>query len=217
MPHRPISRTEIDMATWPRREHYAVFGNMPDPFFGLTTRVDFTECHRQAKADGASFFLYSLHLAMMALNAVPELRCRIEDDRIFRYDTIDASSTVGRDDGSFGFGYFPFDTDRAAFVRNAMEEVRRVKAEKTGLSMNGNEGRKDLFYFTSVPWVDFTQIKHAGGDRPGDSIPRIAMGKLVDDGNGRLSMAVSLEANHGLADGRHAAMFFEALAAGQAR
>ena len=48
----------IDISTWPRKEHYAFFGNMPDPYFGLTAQTDFTECYVKAKEDGESFFLY---------------------------------------------------------------------------------------------------------------------------------------------------------------
>ncbi|WP_289764404.1 CatA-like O-acetyltransferase [uncultured Duncaniella sp.] len=180
----------IDISTWERKEHYEFFGNLPDPFFGLTAKIDFTECFKQAKADGASFFLYSLHHILTAVNAVPQLRCRIED-------------------GSFGFAYFEWHEARSIFAAEATKEIERVKSS-SGLGTNGNERRTDLIYFTSIPWVDFTGIRHAGGYRPGDSIPQIAVGKLTDH-EGRKMMTVAIEANHGLADGRHIGQFFNLL------
>ena len=31
----------IDLSTWPRREYYEFFGSMPDPYWGLSAKVDF--------------------------------------------------------------------------------------------------------------------------------------------------------------------------------
>ncbi len=45
----------------------------------------------------------------------------------------------------------------------------------------------------------------------GQSIPRISTGKLVPDGD-RMLMSVSVEVNHGLADGYHVAQFFKYIA-----
>ena len=199
----------IDISTWSRKEHYAFFGNMPDPYFGLTAQTDFTECYVKAKEDGESFFLYSLHRILKAVNAVPELRCRIEDGSVVIYDHVGASPTIAREDGSFGMAYFEYCEELGKFVQDAKKEIERVK-NGTGLCMNGNEKRTDLIYFTSIPWVDFTCIKHTGGNRPGSSIPQIATGKLTDI-DGRKKMTVSIEMNHGLADGRHAGLFFTQL------
>ena len=199
----------IDIAEWDRKEHYAFFGNMPDPFFGLTAKVDFTDCYRRAKSCGKSFFLYSLHGILKVLNSIPEFRYRIEDGNVVQYDCIGASPTIAREDGSFGFAYFNWDEDLDRFVDAATAEIARVK-NGSGLSINENEGRNDIIYFTSIPWVDFSDIKHAGGHRTGDSIPEVAVGKLHEE-NGRMVMSVSIEVNHGLADGRHIGLFVDML------
>ena len=52
----------IDLEHWNRKEHFLFFGSMDDPFFGLTTQIDVTSIYKEAKADHASFFLYSLPL-----------------------------------------------------------------------------------------------------------------------------------------------------------
>lgn len=200
----------IDIQHWERREHYAFFGGMADPYFALTVKADFTDCHARAKADGSSFFLYSLHAILRALNAVPAFRCRIEEGQVVQYDAIGASPTIARDDGTFGFAYLDWHEDLAMFVTAAQAEIRRVK-EGTGLCINDNENRSDIIYFTSLPWVDFTSVRHAGGHKPGDSIPQVAVGKLHDEGS-RKVMSLSIEANHGLVDGRHVGLFLEALA-----
>ena len=197
----------VDIQNWPRREHYHYFGELDDPYFGITAKADFTSCYRQAKQDGESFFLYSLHKILYAVNAVEEFRYRIENGEVVLYDTVGASPTIGREDGSFGFGVFEYHEDRGRFVEEAKKEIDRVKKD-SGLCLGEGEARNDLIYYSSIPWMDFTDLKHAGRMSKGQSIPRISTGKLVPDGD-RLLMSVSVEVNHGLADGYHVARFFK--------
>lgn len=65
-------------------------------------------------------------------------------------------------------------------------------------------------YFGITAKVDFTDLSHAGRMSKDQSIPRISTGKLVACGD-RLYMSVSVELNHGLADGIHVGKFFSML------
>ena len=179
------------MHAWPRQEYYRYFGELDDPYFGITAKADFTSCYMQSKQDGASFFLYSLHKILRAANAIDEFRYRVEDGNIVLYDLIGASPTIGREDGSFA------------------REIARVK-NASGLCLGEGESRNDLIYYSSIPWIDFTDLKHAGKMSRGQSIPRISTGRLVPQED-RLMMSVSVELNHGLADGYHVAQFFRLL------
>ena len=168
----------VDMQSWPRREHYRYFGELDDPYFGITAKADFTSCYMQAKQEGASFFLYSLHKILRAVNAIDEFRYRVEDGNIVLYDLIGASPTIGREDGSFGFGVFEYHEDRKLFTEEALKEITRVK-NASGLCLGEGESRNDLIYYSSIPWIDFTDLKHAGKMSKGQSVPRISTRKLV--------------------------------------
>lgn len=98
----------IDLEHWNRKEHFLFFGSMDDPFFGLTTQIDVTSIYKEAKADHASFFLYSLHKIMTAVNEVEEFRYRIIDNIPVCFDRIHVGTTIGREDGTFGFGFFEY-------------------------------------------------------------------------------------------------------------
>lgn len=197
----------IDLETWSRKEHFRFFGSMDDPFFGLTAPVDVTDIYREAKADNASFFLYSLHRIIRAVNAIEAFRYRVEDGQPVCYDAIHVGSTIGREDGSFGFGFFPYSPDRAAFIEGAEREISRVRA-LPGLCFDENARRQDLVRFSPVPWIAFTEMKHAGSFRTGDSATRISTGKLLDC-DGRKWLPVSVTAHHGLTDGRHVALLLD--------
>ena len=153
--------------------------------------------------------MYSHHKILRAVNAVTEFRYRVEDGKIVLYDLVGASPTIGRADGSFGFGLFEYYEDRGQFVTEAEKEIGRVKAA-SGLCLGEGEARNDLIYYSSIPWLDFTDLKHAGRMSKGQSIPRISTGRLVPVED-KLVMSVSVELNHGLADGYHVAQFFRLL------
>ena len=106
----------IDLEHWNRKEHFLFFGSMDDPFFGLTTQIDVTSIYKEAKADHASFFLYSLHKIMTAVNEVEEFRYRIIDNTPVCFDRIHVGTTIGREDGTFGFGFFKYTPDRQLFL-----------------------------------------------------------------------------------------------------
>lgn len=68
----------IDLDNWNRKEHFAFFSAFDDPFFGVTTLVDFTDVYRQSKEQNVSFFLYSLHFLLKCVNETDAFKLRIE-------------------------------------------------------------------------------------------------------------------------------------------
>lgn len=197
----------INLDEWNRKEHFQFFNSMDDPFFGITTQVDITSVYQEAKADRASFFLYSLHKIMRAVNEVEEFRYRTEGEQVVCFDVIHAGTTVGREDGTFGYGFITYSPDRDQFIQNAQEVIRRVQAAK-GLCRDTEAERQDLVRFSPVPWFVFTEMKHASSFKTGDSATRISTGKLVEV-NGRMMLPISITAHHGLTDGRHVGILLD--------
>lgn len=95
----------IDLEHWNRREHFKFFSTFDDPFFGITTLVDFTGIYKRSKEEKKSFFLYSVHYLLKCVNDTEAFRLRIEDEQVVKYDLIHLSPTIGREDGTFGFGF----------------------------------------------------------------------------------------------------------------
>lgn len=202
-------KTLINIETWNRKEYFQFFNSFADPFFGVTVNVDFTSTYREAQMDKASFFLYSLHKIMTAVNAAEPFRYRIEGEQIVCFDTVHAGSTIGRKDGSFGFGLIEYTSDREDFIQNARFEMERVQ-NLQGLCFNENCTRTDLIRFSPVPWFVFTEMKHATSLMKGDSAPRISTGKLIKDSS-RVLLPVNVVAHHGLLDGKHVADLLDML------
>lgn len=197
----------IDIQNWKRKEYYEFFSKYDEPFWGIVSEIDCTIAFQKAKEGNSSFFLYYLYKSTQAINMIEEFKYRIENEKIVLFDLINSATTLGRDDETFGYSFINFSSDFNNFSQNGEKEIERVK-NSTGLSLNENSNRLDVIHYSSLPWTKFTGLTQARNFKEIDSIPKIIFGKyfVVD---GKKIMNVSLNAHHGLADGLHAAKYFE--------
>lgn len=195
----------INLAGWNRREHFDFFSGFEEPFFGLVATVDCTPALAEAKRLGVPFFLYYLYHAVQAVNAVENLRYRIEEGQVYCYDRIHASATIGRADHTFSFSFIEQQYNLADFVRGAQAEIAAVQAS-TGLRLSPATARPDVIHFSALPWVRFTGLTHARSFAHPDSAPKISVGQTYQEGAATL-MPVSVNVHHGLADGYHVGLF----------
>lgn len=197
-------RKKIDVNAWNRKDHYHFFKTFDEPFFGISANVDVTKAYHISKENNISFFIYYLFLTLKTVNKIEEFRYRIEDDELFCYDTIHASATIDKNDGSFGFSLIEFKEDFREFLLYTGKEIERVRKVE-GLEFYE---QKNLIYVTAIPWISFTSVSHARHFEFKDSIPRIAFGKLIKEQE-RIIMPTSVHAHHALMDGYHVGKFFE--------
>ena len=76
----------INLDNWNRKEHFKFFSALDDPFWGITTTVDFTSVYQQSKNMEVSFFLYSVHFLLKCINATTAFKLRIENGEVVEYD-----------------------------------------------------------------------------------------------------------------------------------
>lgn len=198
-------KQKIDLAAWPRTQHFQFFSQFEEPFFGLSFSIDCTKAYQAAKARGQSFFLYYLYRTLKAVNRIENFRYRIVDGEVFLFDQVRASSTIARPNGTFGFSYIDYHESEAEFMKAALEVIEAVRNSNELLPAGGGD---DPIHFSAIPWVDFTGLSHARSFVRKDSCPKISVGKVVENA-GRKSMAVSVHLHHGLADGYHIGQFAE--------
>lgn len=198
-------RTKIDINTWNRKEHFEFFSQFEEPFYGITVDVDCTKAYERSKTLGRSFFVTHLHASLAAANSVDAFRYRIEGGDVYDYETIGASPTIARDDGTFGFSYIDFNEDISVFEASVRKEIDRVQ-NSTGL---GEPASKiNVIYYSSLPWLKFTSLSHARRFSIGGSCPMISFGKLTQE-NGKRIMPMSIHAHHALVDGSHMGTYVE--------
>ncbi|MBA2322150.1 MAG: chloramphenicol acetyltransferase [Deltaproteobacteria bacterium] len=189
----------LDLAAWPRREHFGFFRHFSEPFFGVTVELRCEGLYRAARDRSASFYLAYLHATLQAVNAVDALALRIEGDTVWQHDRVDVSATVHRDDGTFGFSYIPYDADFDLFSEHARAEIARVRST-SGLAVPQVDAA--VVHASAVPWLQFTALSHARQHNTDDASPKIAFGKLFQR-HGARHLPISIHVHHAVADGLH--------------
>ena len=197
----------LDIDNWNRKEHFNFFKQLEEPFFGVCVPIDCTIAFKKAKTEKHSFFISYLHKVLVAVNSVECFRYRISGDDIVIYDEIDASATIGRPDGTFGFSYIKFHPNFKEFNLIAKKEIERVQ-NNSGLEVA--VAGDHVIHFSSLPWLDFTSFSHARSFTFADSAPKISVGKMTET-DGKKSFSISIHAHHGLVDGFHVGQFVEKL------
>ena len=178
-----MSYSILDLDSWKRKEHFLFFKEFEN---------------------GWSFFLFYLHTALVSINEHEPFRYRWVDDEIRIYDIIHASSTIIREDETFGFSFIPYQKSFEDFVPGALKEIARVQAES---GLNPEVSGQNVVHFSAIPWLSFTSLSHARKLSYQDSIPKISFGKLIKEKTGTIKLPVSIHVNHALMDGIHLSQF----------
>lgn len=204
-----MSLTEIDLATWPRRDHYRMFRPLAQPYFSVTVELDLTAWHRAIKAAGLPFYASFVHRVTAAANAVEAFRLRIRGERVVRHDVVHPSFTVPWREELFNLCIVDYDPDLATFLARCVPAIRET--ENAPALVQDEPGRDDMVFLSCLPWLAFTGMTQAanGGD---DAFPRFAWGRLADRG-GRSVVPLQVQVHHALADGLHVARFVQQLEA----
>jgi chloramphenicol O-acetyltransferase type A len=198
-------KRELDLTTWNRASHFEFFSKLDEPFFGTTIQLDCTTAHKKAKKLGVSFYVYYLHKTIVAVNNIENFRYRIEEGNPVIYDSINISSTILREDKTFGFSEIEYNEDLNIFISNYNTESERVQ-NTTGLFTRTHG--ENIVHFSALPWINFTSISHSRSFTFPDSCPKFSFGKMIEE-NGRKKMPMSVHVHHGLVDGYHLGLFFE--------
>ncbi|MDA3952019.1 MAG: chloramphenicol acetyltransferase [Bacteroidales bacterium] len=199
----------VDLNTWKRKEHFEFFSQFDEPFFGIVSEIDCTKAYKFAKQNNHSFFALYLHKSIVAVNQIQEFKYRTKENEVIIYDKINASTTIARDDGTFGFGFVLYNEDLVTFNNSLSEEINKVK-DSNGLRLGENAIRTDVVHFSAVPWFKFTGVTHARNFKFPDCVPKIAFGKASTIGN-KMIMPIAINAHHGLMDALHVAKYLELL------
>ncbi|WJS95626.1 chloramphenicol acetyltransferase [Flavobacterium johnsoniae] len=200
-------KTLLDLENWNRKEHFAHFRQMEEPFFGVTVEIDCTRAYQTAKSMNASFFIFYLHKTLVAVNAIENFKYRISENQIYINDRVDASATIGREDGTFGFSLIEYNPDFKTFEQIALTEIERIQ-NTTGLFTRSFDD-DNLIHFSAIPWLNFSSITHARSFTYPDSCPKISFGKMITSETGKKTMSMAVYVHHGLMDGMHVGQFVD--------
>ena len=195
---------QIDMQTWPRREHFKAFSAFDYPHFSLCANLDLTAFYPFIKQRGISINLAIVYLLARAANAIPEFRYRIRPGEVVEHEIVHPSTTILTKEDLFSFCTIEYIEDFSSFAVRAAEQIAYLQDHPT---VGDKPGQDDLLYMTAIPWVSFTSFMHPLHLHPADSVPRFAWGKFFEEGE-FLKMPLSVQGHHALMDGLHVGKLF---------
>ena len=200
-----MSKKNIDITNWERREHFEFFKEFNEPFWGVVSEVDASQAYNYAKTMGYSFFLYYLYKSLEAANRVDAFKMRIEEDQVVMYDHIHSGSTINRPDGTFGFSHIHFSENIHEFFAEAQEEIERVRSSR---SLFSYKNTNDVIHYSSLPWIRFSGLSHARRFSNQDSCPKITFGKMTEASDKKW-LPISIHVHHALVDGLQVGQYLE--------
>lgn len=224
---------DLDLTHWPRRATFDFYRGFEQPFFSVCTRVDVAAlkpalAQVERGSHPATITLACHFLALQLANRMQAWRYRLMNSGVRVLAAVHASTTVLRDDDSFGFAHLLHATDYARFAAPAAQALAAARTAQP--AFEPRVGDAALLHFTTLPWLHFTSFAHArrggnggnssnssnsGGGGGVDSIPKIAFGRIDSDpaGGPQHWMPMQLDVHHALMDGVHVGRFVQAFEA----
>ena len=195
----------IDMQTWPRREHFKTYSTFDHPHFGLSADVDLSTIYPAVKQSSQSITVVIVYILSRASNAIPEFRQRIRLGEVVEHEIVHPSITILANEDLFSFCTLEYSTNYSELAARAEEKIAYVQGHPT---LADEPGQDDLLFMTAIPWVSFTSFMHPMHLQPADSVPRFAWGKFFEDGK-VLKMPLGVQVHHALMDGIHVGKFYK--------
>jgi chloramphenicol O-acetyltransferase type A len=199
--------TYLDLDTWPRRSAFDFFRSFDIPSFNICTRVDVTRLKQAVKESGVGSLSLAYHfIAIRLVNEIVQFRYRLEGERVRVHTEVHGSTTVLREDESFGFVTLKHQRDFATFADHGSRAI--ALASQPNAPFTPAEYGTATVHLTALPWMHFSSYSNARQWGPHDSIPKIAFGRIDADGD-HLWMPLSVEVHHAMMDGLHVGRFIQ--------
>ncbi|MCH8568198.1 MAG: hypothetical protein LAT67_08040 [Balneolales bacterium] len=201
------SYQRIALKGWKRESLYRMYESYADPLFSISGLVQLEGLIAKAKQHGLPFSQCLYFKSLVVCNEIEEFRLRIGSDSasgsdLRLYESVIGGTTIPKEDGTFDFIRFHY--KRGMGLADFCSQFNVGEVHKS-------EPQHDplpIIRHTIIPWHAFTAVKHPRSGTNEDAIPKIAFGKFKKNEAGQTVAPVSVEAHHGLMDGRHVCEYF---------
>lgn len=204
--------TPIDLASWPRRDHFRYYREVLPVSYAVTVPLDVTAFRKMLVRQGLKFYPSFIWCVSHTILSHPAFRMAVDGEgRPGFHDMVHPNYTVfHEDDHTFSDLWTPHSEDFAQFYRDFQTDAATYGGNH---GIKAKEGQPWNFYCIScVPWLNFSGFSsHVAGGGP-TMFPVITYGKITE-ADGRATMPLAVSIAHAAADGWHTAQFLNDLQA----
>lgn len=198
--------TPIDLATWPRREHFHYYRNILPCGYSVTVRLDVTRFTAMLAEKGLKFYPSFIWCVSHNILSHPAFRMGMDQEgNPGTHDVMHPNYTVFHpDDHTFSDLWSEHDEDFARFYQRFLEDVAAYGDNR---GIKARPGQPGNFYCIScVPWLDFTGYSAVVPGGQPNIFPVITYGKATEEA-GKVTLPMAINISHAAADGWHTAEF----------
>ncbi|TDE94813.1 type A chloramphenicol O-acetyltransferase [Occultella glacieicola] len=202
----------IDLATWPRRQHFEHYLHAVPCTYSMTVELDVTEFVRALRNSPRRTYVAQIWALGTIVNAREEFRmCLTESDAPAVWPVLHPSFTLfNAERETFSSVWAPYDPDFATFHDGAAALLDRHRDSTEFFPVGG--GPPNTFDVSSLPWASFTGFNLNIRDAWRHLAPIFTLGRY-QEGDGRVFLPLALQVHHAAADGFHSARFVNELQA----
>ena len=203
----PESYHVIDIANWPRKEHFSIFKNYLIPQYSVSFDLDISNFYIKVKQRNLPFTLSLIYIVAKCANKIENFRYRFECGKVVLYDRIGTSFTY-MDQNSDLFKQINVK------MQSSLQEYLRVASSTINNQIDyfiappGN----DTFIFSPIPWVSFKNISHTFSGNKDKSAPMFDWGKYYRNDK-QILLPFSVQVHHSFVDGIHIGNLYSLLQA----
>ncbi len=209
MPSSTIEMQPIDLANWPRKQHFELFKDFSQPYFNVCVQLNAKALYAYCKTQQRSFFQAYIYATLQACHAYEPMRLRMVDDKPWLLKTVRASVVELAADDTFRFSYFNNTANFTEFTQHATLVSANAKAQPLfSDAFAQTEGQPDLVHISVLPWLNFTAFSHAFSVGESLAIPKLVFGQYNKTTH---TLPLAIDVHHALMDGLHVARFISTL------
>ena len=192
---------EINLASWPRAQHCAVFRNMQQAQYSVSFELDITNFLPAIRHKNYSFTFSLIYTIACCANNIEEFRYRFQDGKVVLYDFLGTSFTyLDKKTRLFKFVSVPMRDSLLEYIVLAEQTAENQK--EYFIESPGN----DVFVFSACPWISFTHISHTDSEQKDNAVPIFVWGKYFLRGE-KIVLPFSVQVHHSFVDGLHIGCF----------
>lgn len=192
----------IDLATWPRREHFDHYWRMSPCSYAMTVELDVTAFVEALGRSERKTYLAQIWAIATVVNRHDEFRMTITDDGSPAIWPVSNPAFTVFNAARETFACVPvaYDADFGAFHDAAAPLLRDAANAETFFPLGAPS--PNSFDVSSLPWASFTgfTLQIEGGLR--HLAPIFTLGRYVER-EGRTLLPLSIQIHHAAADGFH--------------
>jgi len=201
-----VMKQKIDIDKWNRFKTYNFFKTFDNPYASVVSLVNVDNIVKISKKYDISFYGLMTYMAIKTINEIEEFKYVLEDEEIYRYDSIDVTCAVLKNNNELNFTRIIKYSEFDEFIDKFIEAKQEAESDEIVPYIKSY----NKVYVTCTPWMRITGLNNPAKYNTIDSVPRICWGKYFLQNN-EYYIDLAIQVNHAFQDGYHIGMFFSKL------